>query len=77
MKGNVKKLLKHPQQIDTENSSTIEGRFREILKRLLQHPLKVTLKSPVIVEIVKFILIIFNQRAIKDSQKFPLLLKEY
>lgn len=58
-------------------SVTIEGIIWEILKRLLQDPLKVALKSPVIVEADKFILIIFTQGAIKDSQKFPLLLREH
>ena len=60
-----------------EENEMFLNTFIEILKRLLQHPLKVTLKSPVIVEIVKFILIIFNQRALKDSQKIPLLLREH
>ena len=41
------------------------------------HPLKVHLKSPVIIEADKFILIIFTQLAIKDSQKFPLLLRKH
>lgn len=58
-------------------SVTIEGIFREILKSFVADPLKTPLKSPVIVEVGKIILIIFNQRALKDSRKFPLLLREH
>ena len=58
-------------------SVTIEGTFKEILKSFVADPLKTTLKSPVIIEADKFILIIFTQRAFKDSQKFPLLLREH
>ena len=58
-------------------SFTIEGIFREILKTFVDDPLKATLKSPVIIKAYKFILIIFNQRALKDSQKIPLLLREH
>lgn len=58
-------------------SVTIEGTFKEITKCFSDDPLKTTLKSPVIVEADKFILIIFTQGAIKDSQKFPLLLREH
>ena len=57
-------------------SVTIEGIFREILKTFVDDPLKTPFKTPVIVEADKFILIIFTQRAIKDSQKFPLLLRK-
>ena len=56
---------------------TIEGIFREILKTFVDDPLKTPFKTPVIVEADKFILIIFTQRAIKDSQKFPLLLRKH
>ncbi len=62
-----------PPQNNFEISITIEG----ILKTFYKSPLKATLKSPVIIEADKFILIIFTQRAIKDSQKFPLLLREH
>lgn len=48
-------------------SVTIEGIFNEILKRFLYDPDKLQSKSPVIVEAVKIIKIIFNQRALKDS----------
>ena len=58
-------------------SVTIEGIFREIFKTFVDDPLKTSFKSPVIVEAVKFILIIFTQGALKDSQKFPLLLRKY
>ena len=58
-------------------SVTIEGIFREILKTFVDDPLKTPFKTPVIVEADKFILIIFTQRAIKDSQKFPLLLRKH
>lgn len=58
-------------------SVTIEGTFKEITKSFADNPLKTTLKSPVIIEVDKFILIIFTQRAIKDSQKFPLLLRKH
>ena len=58
-------------------SVTIEGIFREILKTFVDDPLKTPFKSPVIIEVDKFILIIFTQGAIKDSQKFPLLLREH
>ena len=43
----------------------------------MKHPIKATLKSPVIVEVDKFILIIFTQTALKDSRKFPLPLREH
>lgn len=72
-----KKVIEAPHQIAVEKSSTIEGIFKEILKRLFHDPDKLQSKSPVIVEADKFILIIFYQRALKDSQKFPLLLKEH
>ena len=58
-------------------SVTIEGTFKEITKSFADNPLKTTLKSPVIIEVDKFILITFTQRAIKDSQKFPLLLRKH
>lgn len=58
-------------------SVTIEGIFREILKTFVDDPLKTPFKSPVIVEADKFILIIFTQRVLKDSKKFPLLLREH
>lgn len=48
-------------------SVTIEGIFREILKTFVDDPLKTPFKSPVIIEADNFILIIFTQRAIKDS----------
>ena len=58
-------------------SVTIEGTFKEITKSFADDPLKTPFKSPVIVEADKFILIIFTQRVLKDSQKFPLLLRKY
>ena len=58
-------------------SVTIEGTFKEITKSFADNPLKTTLKSPVIIEVDKFILNNFTQRAIKDSQKFPLLLRKH
>ena len=57
-------------------SVTIEGVFVENSKTFIDDPLTTLLKPPVIVEEVKFILIIFTQMALKDSQKFPLLLRE-
>ena len=48
-------------------SVTIEDVFVKILKTFVDDPLKTPLKSPVIVEADKFILIIFNQRVLKDS----------
>ena len=58
-------------------SVTIEGTFKEIAKSFADDPLKTPLKSPVIVEVNKFILNNFTQRAIKDSQKFALLLRKH
>lgn len=58
-------------------SVTIEGIFREILKTFVDDPFKTPFKSPVIIEADKFILIIFTQKALKDSLKFPLLLREH
>ena len=58
-------------------SVTIEGIFREIFKTFVDDPLKTSFKSPVIVEADKFILIIFTQRTIKDSQIFALLLRKH
>ena len=58
-------------------SVTIEGTFKEITKSFADAPLKTPFKSPVIVEADKFILIIFTQRTIKDSQKFALLLRKH
>ena len=58
-------------------SVTIEGTFKEITKSFADNPLKTTLKSPVIIEVDKFILNNFTQRAIKDSQKFALLLRKH
>ena len=56
---------------------TIEGTFKEITKSFAADPLKTILKSPVIVEAYKFILNNFTQRAIKDSRKFPLLMRKH
>lgn len=58
-------------------SVTIEGIIVEKLKSFADDPDKPQVKSPVIVEAVKLILIIFNQRALKDSPKSPLLLREH
>lgn len=58
-------------------SVTIEGTFKEISKTFADDPLKTTLKSSVIVEADKFILIIFTQGAIKVVKKFPLLLRKH
>jgi len=58
-------------------SVTIEGTCKEITKCFADDPLKTPLKSPVIVVVGKIILIIFNQRALKDSRKFPLLFREH
>ena len=58
-------------------SVTIEGIFRKILKTFVDDPLKTPFKSPVIVEAYKFILNNFTQRAIKDSRKFPLLMRKH
>ena len=57
-------------------SVTIEGIFKEITKSFADDPLKTPLKSPVIVEADKFILIVFNQRTLNDCLKFPLLLRK-
>ena len=58
-------------------SVTVEGTSKEIAKCFSDDPLKTPFKSLVIVVADKFILIIFTQRAFKDSQKFPLLLREH
>ena len=52
-------------------SVIIESKFVEIFKTFVDEPLKVPVKFPIIVEVDKIILIIFNQRAIKDSQQSP------
>lgn len=58
-------------------SVTIEGIFEKIFKTFADDHLQTPFKYPVIIEKVKFILIIFTQRALKDSPKFPLLLREH
>lgn len=58
-------------------SVIIEGIFEKIFKTFADDPLQTPFKHPVIIEKVKFILIIFTQRALKDSKKFPLLLREH
>ena len=51
-------------------SVTIEGIFREIFKTFVDDPLKTSFKSPVIVEEVKFILIIFYKYLTISSNDF-------
>lgn len=74
---NLIKFTVSPSHFYGLMSVTIEGTFKEITKSFADDPLKTILKSPVIVEADKFILIIFIQLVLKDSRKFPLLLREH
>ena len=71
IEGTFREILKtfvdDPLKTSFKSPVLLKGYLMKFLKVLLNTPLKSTLKSPVIIEADKFILIIFTQRAIKDS----------